>query len=133
MRADLLAVEFDRQSVGSRERVPVYPPQVVAGLVIAVIAEFERGAGLPAQLKSGEMGRGRSRRFERVPHPRLLPGNQIFLVIIIHRCHTTLGQMFNHEETENTKDRFESISSDLLRALRFFVVCNSLTRSAKCQ
>jgi hypothetical protein len=28
----------------------------------------------------------------------------------------------NHEETKNTKDSFEPISSVLLRALRFFVV-----------
>src|SRR5262249_55568186 len=54
---NLLAEQFHRQLIAPREGVPVDMPQVVAGLIIAVILELQGTAGPLSQGSPGRAAR----------------------------------------------------------------------------
>src|SRR5262249_33302422 len=77
VRVDFLAEQLDGELVASGEGVPVDVPQVVAGLVVAVVLELQRAAAALAQGAAGHAHRCLPRQPPGVAHPRPLALDQI--------------------------------------------------------
>ena len=69
VRRHFLVVELDDQGVRAGVGVPVDVPQVVSGLVIAMLLELERAAGAGALVETGRAGRQRARRPQHIAGP----------------------------------------------------------------
>src|SRR4029079_15610185 len=66
-RRDLFVKLLDGQAIAAREDAPVEMTEIVARLVVAMIATLPRAAGTPADARSSRASQHRARRHEHVP------------------------------------------------------------------